>query len=287
MKPTCLLSIDLEEWSDARLAGIPAGARDELPRSLDEPVDRLLELLDRRRARATFFVVGRVARRYPALLRRIAENHEIATHGNSHENVPAFDPRRLAEDVGTSKRRIEDLAGRPVIGYRAPNFSLGPAAEWGLPVLEQEGIRYDSSLLPGEGFLFLRGSAGTPQRPYRVGRIWEFPPTVTRGPGFTVPATGGAFLRALPVCVVRRILHREISSGQVPHVYIHPWEFGRPRSNRLGLARRAILFAGSRTTPAKLSALLLDFQASPIGDLWRQLAADDQVTRHFVAGANA
>ncbi len=287
MKPRCLVSVDLEEWSDARLAGVPREARDRLPRTLEGSVERLLALLEHRRARATFFVLGRVARRYPALVRMIAERHEIASHGDSHEDLPRLGPDGFARELEASVAILEDLAGRKVLGFRAPNWSMGSCMEWGLPVLEARGIAYDSSLLPGRGFLFLRGRPGSLHGPHKLGALWEFPPTVVTGPGFSIPAAGGAFLRTLPSFAVARILRRAAASGEIPHIYLHPWEFDPPALPGVGRARRALLFAGARSLPVKLSRILAEHRAIAIEDLWREMSGAKASCVARAVGASA
>ena len=228
-RPSCLVSIDLEEWRDARLAGLDPAARDRGPGALEAQVESLLGLLDAAGARATFFTVGRLARRYPRLLRHVARRHEVACHGDDHADLRLLDARRLALDLRRSRGSLQDISGQGVPGYRAPNFSLGACLDWALPVLRREGVGYDSSLLPGRGVLFLPGRPGLPPGPHPLAGgegMWEFPPTTVRLPGISFPAAGGAFLRILPRRFVMQALHRAASGGGTPHVYLHPWELG-------------------------------------------------------------
>ncbi len=232
-RPPCIVSVDLEEWRDARLACLDPAARDRGPGALEAQVEALLALLDEAGARATFFTLGRVARRHPALLRRVALKHEVACHGDDHADLRRLDARRLALDLRRSRLSLQDLTGQRVSGYRAPNFSLGACLDWALPVLRREGVEYDSSLLPGRGFLFLPGLPGLPPGPHPLAGgegMWEFPPTAVRLPGISFPAAGGAFLRALPRRFVRRALDRACARGETPHVYLHPWEVGVSRA---------------------------------------------------------
>ena len=152
--PRCLVTVDVEEWSDAALAGVPLESRAGHPRSLERPVETLLELLDAASARATFFILGRVARRYPSLLRRIASRHEVASHGDTHAAIPALGPDGLRREVLSSRHAIEDVVGARVVGFRAPNFSLAGCVSWAAPVLVDCGIVFDSSLIPGAGIAF-------------------------------------------------------------------------------------------------------------------------------------
>ena len=273
-RPRCILTVDLEEWSDARLASIPQERRELLPPSLPGPVSRLLDLLEAHGARATFFVLGRVARRHPRLIREIAARHEIGSHGDSHEDLRRLSPPSLAREVRESKKRLEDLTGREVSAFRAPNWSLGGCLDWAAPVLEQEGIRYDSSVMPGRGLLFLPGREGTPPRPHRLRGtrgLWEFPPTVLAGPGFSFPAAGGAFLRLLPAALVIRVLEAADARREFPHVHLHPAELAPPADAGTGLVRRAVLFGGAASVPAKIERILERFRAVTIGTVAGEL----------------
>lgn len=283
-RPPFLMSVDLEEWSDARLAGVAPGAGDRLPRVLEAATDALLAMLASASARATFFTLGRVARRYPALVRRVALAHEIATHGETHTDLRRLGPEGLRLEIHASRALLQDLTGQPVIGFRAPNWSLAPCLDWALPVLEAEGIRYDSSLLPGGGLLFLAGRPGLPPGPAPLAgssRLWEFPPTILRLPGMSFPAAGGAFLRMLPASFTMSVLERTRGRGDWPHVHLHPWEMdgiagARSARGTLGFWRSTLLFAGARSTRAKLTRILERFQGEAIVDLFARLTAPEE-----------
>ena len=269
--PACFLTVDLEEWSDARLAG---AAADTDVAALEPAAERLLAAFEAAGARATFFTLGRVARRYPDLVRRIARRHEIASHGETHTDLRQLDARRFAEEIRVSRGRLEALAGRAVVGYRAPNWSLGAVASWALPILEQEGMRYDSSLLPGGGLLFLPGSPRTPRQPHRLpdSSLWEFPPTVARVAGRSAPVAGGAFLRMRPGPVLLRILSAAAGRGETPHLHLHPWEVVPPPAGTgPSPLRRLMLFAGAGTVAGKLQTILTHYRGTAVEDRWRQI----------------
>lgn len=207
-------------------------------------------------------------------MRRIARRHQIASHGDVHTDLRRLDARRLAEDLRRSRSTLQDLTGQPVDGYRAPNFSLGGCLRWAPPVLEEEGFRFDSSLIPGRGLLFLPGCPKAPRRPHLLAgsRIWEFPPTVVRLPGLSVPAAGGAFLRTLPMAWVMRVLERAVGRGETPHVHLHPWEVVPPPAGP-GRLRSVLLFAGAGGVSSKLCAILRRFRGGAIEDLRLTLPA--------------
>ncbi len=275
MRSDCLLSVDLEAWYHARLAGVRPADYESRDSLLDGQVGTLLDLLDRMGARATFFTLGSVARRHPELVRRIADRHEVACHGETHADLRDLDREALRRELRSSRARLQDLSGQPVIGFRAPNWSMAGNETWAFPVLVEEGFRYDSSLVPGSGLLFIPGDRDMPHaphpRPDHPG-LWEFPPTVMRLPALSFPA-GGAFLRLLPTIVIRRILERARGSGAVPHLHLHPWELERAAPRDLPLWRRVVLFGGAAASTTKLSRLLERCRGVAIEDVWRSLAA--------------
>src|SRR5213078_3279134 len=174
-------------------------------------VDRLLELLARHEARATFFVVGWVAERQPDLVRRIAlAGHEIASHSWDHARVTDQSPLAFRDSVRRAKYVLEELAGAPVLGFRAPSFSIVPGREWALDVLIEEGYRYDSSLFPvrrtGYGYPNGLPHPHVFERP--GGRLAEIPPPTLDWCGLRLPAAGGAYFRLFPYGVVRAALRQ-------------------------------------------------------------------------------
>ena len=144
-------TVDVEEYFQvlALEPFVPRGKWDSIPSRLDIGVHSLLELLSEQDTLGTFFILGWIAERRPDLVRSIAERgHEIASHGSDHRRLGTLSHEEFRESVRSSKRILEDVTGRSVFGYRAPNFSIVRGAEWALEILVEEGYRYDSSLLP-------------------------------------------------------------------------------------------------------------------------------------------
>jgi polysaccharide deacetylase family protein (PEP-CTERM system associated) len=197
--------------------------------------ERVLGLLEACGAKGTFFVLGWTAQRHPDLVRRIAAaGHEIASHGFDHELVYNQEPEDFRQDVRRARQLLQDLSGQEVIGYRAPSYTIMTRTLWALPILAQEGYRYDSSIFP-----ILRRRYGMPSAkrwPHRIdlddgGSIVEFPLPTLRLGLFNLPATGGAYLRLLPMGLQRWSV-RGMLRGRRPFVLnIHPWELdpGQPR----------------------------------------------------------
>jgi polysaccharide deacetylase family protein (PEP-CTERM system associated) len=224
-----IFSVDVEEFFHAHAlsAAAPRASWDALPRRVEASTERLLDLLGRHEAFGTFFVLGWVAERHPGMVRRIVEaGHEVASHGHWHERVTEMTLKGFRDDLRHSIRRLEDLTGRRVLGYRAPSFSIVPGTEWAFDIMLEEGLVYDSSLFPihrpGSGY-----PGCDPEPHYLVrpaGDLLELPLTTTAFAGLRLPAAGGAWLRHLPFGLVQRAFD-ECTRRNVPGMfYMHPWE---------------------------------------------------------------
>jgi polysaccharide deacetylase family protein (PEP-CTERM system associated) len=271
---TNALSVDVEEYYHAAIFRKGAAARHEtsamVPRSfesrVEHSVERLLGLLRDHHARGTFFVLGEIAALHPALVRRIAEEgHEIACHGDRHEDVYQQGPREFRADIRQAKMRIEEVIGDRIIGYRAPNFSIGRAQAWAYQILIEEGFRYDSSTYP---ILHDRyGQASAPRFPYEIWRdgaesLLEFPIGTARFLGVNLPIGGGGYFRLSPFAVMRLGIQRVNRREQRPVMfYMHPWELdpGQPRP-AMAWHYRLRHYVGVRKHVAKVDRLLAHFR---------------------------
>lgn len=263
-------TVDVEEYFQvAAVRGrVERRSWDRLESRIEESTHRLLELLDAHRARATFFVLGWIAERHPGVIRAIAaEGHELASHGWGHHSVTELDPETFRVSARRTKDVLEDLAGEPVHGFRAPNFSIVPGHEWAFDVLVEEGYTYDSSLFPvrrpGYGYPNGRRDPHVIERP--SGTLLEVPPATLRRFGANLPAAGGAYFRFFPYAVTRAAF-RDCESRGVPGTfYIHPWELD-PDQPRLpvSLLTRVRHYWGLRRTADRLGRLLRDFRFTAI-----------------------
>jgi polysaccharide deacetylase family protein (PEP-CTERM system associated) len=255
--PAHIFSVDVEEYFQVRaLEGVVARERwEHYPSRVEASVDAILELLERRRATGTFFTLG--------WIRAIAAaGHEIASHGYGHRRVPEMTPTEFRDDVRSARAELEDLTGRPVLGYRAPNFSIVPGTEWALDILIEEGHRYDSSRFPvhRRGY----GSPDTPRRPHLLqraaGSILELPLATTTLLGVALPAAGGNYLRQLPYGLIRRAFREAAAAGTPGMFYIHPWEVdpGQPILP-VGPLTRIRHYRGLNGTLAAMDRLLSEF----------------------------
>jgi polysaccharide deacetylase family protein (PEP-CTERM system associated) len=224
-------SVDVEDYFQvAALA--PAIARstwEQRESRVERNTDLLLDLLAESGIRGTFFVLGWIAERYPALIRRIAAaNHEIASHGFSHRLIYTQSPAEFREETIRSKGLLEDLVGTAVVGYRAASFSITKRSLWALDVLIDAGFQYDSSVFPIVHDRYgIPGAAADPG-PISApsGRtLLEFPMSAATFYGVKVPVSGGGYFRLLPYWVTRAGLRQINELYQRPFIfYLHPWE---------------------------------------------------------------
>ena len=233
-------------------------------------VAALLELLAEAEAGGTFFVLGCVAERHPEMVREIAAaGHEVASHGWGHERATELSRDLFRDDVRRSKRLLEDLVGEPVLGYRAPSFSIVPGREWALDVLLEEEYRYDSSLFPvrRRGYGYPNGNPDPHWLERPLGKLAEFPPTTLRLFGMSLPAGGGAYFRLFPPVLVWAALRACERRGVPGTFYIHPWELDpdQPRVNA-GWPTRLRHYGGLGQVRPRVQRLLCDFAFAPIRD---------------------
>ncbi len=250
--------------------------------------ERLLGVLAERDVRATFFVLGWVAERTPALVRRIAAaGHEVACHGYSHKLVYTQTPLEFREETVRAKSCLEDTLGQGVFGYRAASFSVTRQSLWALDVLIDVGFRYDSSIFPIHHDLY--GIPGATPEPHLVtapsGRtLAEFPMSAARFFGLQVPVSGGGYFRILPYWLTRAGLKQINEQSDRPFAfYLHPWELdpGQPRI-KVGAFSRFRHYTNLSRCEARLRRLLGEFAFSSMAEALEQrglLAAAPGATR--------
>lgn len=202
------------------------------PSRVENNTRRVMDLLEEHGLKATFFMLGWVAERFPMLVRAISDaGHEVGCHGFGHELVYNIGPDRFRQDLRLARSTIEDITGRPVLGYRAPSYSITQNSLWALDILIEEGFVYDSSIFPIHHDNY--GIPGARRFPHDIrcesGSIREFPLTTLNlplpGKTLALPIAGGGYLRLLPAGIIywgmRRINQIE---GEPAVLYFHPWE---------------------------------------------------------------
>jgi polysaccharide deacetylase family protein (PEP-CTERM system associated) len=270
---TNAFTIDVEDYFQvsALAPHIDRSTWDERPCRVERNVGRLIELLGLHGARATFFTLGWIAKRYPNLVREIvAGGHELASHGFGHLRASDQTPAEFRADVRQAKYLLEDIAAQPVLGYRAPSFSIGYTNPWAFDVLVEEGYRYSSSVYPVQHDHY--GMPDAPRFPYRVRpQLIEIPLTTTRLFGRNLPAGGGGYFRLAPYQLSRWALRRVNRLDQRPTIfYMHPWEIdpAQPRVAGTTLKTRFRHYVNLHRTEPRLSRLLQDFRWGRVDDVF-------------------
>ncbi|NMF87388.1 XrtA system polysaccharide deacetylase [Aromatoleum petrolei] len=258
------LTIDVEDYFhvSALAPHFPRTEWEQVPCRVERNVNQILQLLDDHDARATFFVLGWVAERYPELVRLIvSQGHEIASHGYEHERASAQSCDRFLADIVLAKAVLEDIGGERVAGYRAPSFSIGKANLWAHDCIAEAGYAYSSSVYPVHHDHY--GMPDAPRFPYRLDcGLLEVPVTTMRWMGRNWPAGGGGFFRLLPYAVSRwQIARVNREDAQAAIFYFHPWEIDpeQPRVNRASMKTRFRHYVNLERTEARLRCLLRDF----------------------------
>ncbi|MDD2877134.1 MAG: DUF3473 domain-containing protein [Acidiphilium sp.] len=259
------LTIDVEDYFQvqAYARAIDRADWDTIPRRVEANTDLILAALARHETHATFFTLGWVAERHPALIRRIvAAGHELASHGYGHQLVSDLTPQQFRDDLTRAKAALEAAAGIAVAGYRAPTFSIGPRNAWAWDVLAETGHRYSSSVFPVRHDLY--GAPSAPRVPYRpgAGALIEIPMTTVKLFGRNLPCSGGGYFRLFPYAAyrmgVRYVNRREMRPAVF---YSHPWEFdpGQPQVPAAKWSSRFRHRVNLVRMPARLDRLLADF----------------------------
>ncbi|WP_324260614.1 XrtA system polysaccharide deacetylase [Altererythrobacter sp. H2] len=261
------LSVDVEDWFQVGAFEnvIDRADWDGLSLRVEDNVLRILDLFDEAQVKATFFTLGWVARRNPALMRRIADaGHEVASHGYDHARVFNFDRVQFAEDIRKARTILEDAAGVAVTGYRAPSFSIDQRTPWAYMELAEQGYAYSSSVAPvAHDHYGWREAPRFAFKPLPWSGLVEIPVTTALLGGRRVAAGGGGFFRVLPYAfsrwAIRQVNRRE---GRPAVFYFHPWEIDpdQPRVGHAPVRSRLRHYTNLSVMADKLRELVHEFQ---------------------------
>lgn len=270
-----VMSVDVEDYfhpSEVQATVSPSQWNSMVPR-VEEATARTLDLLAARKTRATFFILGWVAHRFPALVRRIsAAGHEIACHSYSHQLVFRMSEAEFRSDTETAVKAIEDACGLTPRAYRAPSYSITSACMWALDVLVECGFTCDSSIYPivHDRYGIPGFSRHAKVVETRAGKLLEVPIATVRVGRAVSPVGGGAYLRLLPYRYTAAGIRRLNSEERQPAcIYFHPWEIdpGQPRIAS-GLLSRFRTYAGTSKMSSKIDRLLGEFQFSTLSAVY-------------------
>ncbi len=273
------MSIDIEDYFQVQAFArtIDRASWDQWPRRVEANTDRVLGLFSEAGVKATFFTLGWIAERHPALIRRIVdEGHELASHGFAH--FPVFDqtPEQFRADIRRTKKLLEDTGGVAVRGYRAASFSITERSLWALPILAEEGYAYSSSIYP-----VMHDFYGMPKAPRFAftpphSGLIEVPLTTVSVFGRNLPCSGGGYFRLLPYSLSRWAYRRVNRHDKEPGIfYFHPWEIDpdQPRPSGLPLKSRLRHYVNLNRMEARLRRLLKDFAWARMDQLFLKTVA--------------
>ena len=268
------LTVDVEDYFHVAAfdTTVSPAQWSSLPQRVARNTDILLQQFDKHQAKATFFVLGWVAERFPELVRQIhAAGHEVASHGYSHAKATVQSPADFFQDVQRAKALLEDITGNAVVGYRAPSFSIGKTNEWAFDALQQAGYLYSSSTYPVVHDLY--GTPDWPQQPYkRAEGIWECPMPVLNKAGKQWPIAGGGYFRLLPYWLTKKCIDSYLKHSDTPYMfYFHPWEIDphQPRFKQASLKSRFRHYTNLNRMEAKLVRLLQDYQWRSVQEVYQ------------------
>ena len=262
------LSIDVEDWFCAAnmRAFCPQEDWSKLESRVVQNTTRILDLLDSKKVKATFFVLGWIAEHHPDVVKEISlRGHEIASHGYSHTLLTGKTPVEFEQDLGKAISATKKCTTQNMVGFRAPSFTVTPKTMWAIDILAKHGFRYDSSVFP-IGFHPDYGIADGPLGIYEIRKsFFEFPMTVSEVMGQRVPCSGGAYFRLLPYFVTRILLRRVKAEGRPFVFYVHPWEIdeGQPRMP-LSFSKRIRHYTNLDKTYSRLVRLIGEFEFNSI-----------------------
>ena len=270
-----IFTIDVEDWFHTMDFNFSMDTWHTYENRIEYGLNAIMDVLSKHNVKATFFVLGCVAKQHPSLIRRIiALGHEIGSHGMNHRMVTTQNREEFREDVIMSKEILQELTGQPIDLYRSSSWSIVPETIWALGVLEEEGFICDSSIQPFK--TPLSGFKSAPREPFypiidgRKLNILEFPPSVLPFLNGCLPFCGGLYLRTFPIEYIKYAL-KKVNKSNHGMIYTHPWELdcGQPRL-KMPMHIKFTHYYNLDSTLNKLDGLLESFKFTTLGEVVRK-----------------
>ena len=263
MEYKCILTFDIEEWFQVEnlRSVFPKDIWNTQNSTVYQNVSRILDVLEKFKIKGTFFILGFVAENNPEVVKLISQKgHEIASHGTGHELTYNLNDNDLYDDIKTSKEKLEQIIGREISGYRAPNFSVNQKL---IKILKDLKFKYDSSYYPFQfnkryGKLEI-GTNNSSNSFYRLNEnFYEMPLSTVKILGKHIPMAGGAYFRIYPFTIFKHLVKQKIKRDGLFHFYLHPWEFEpeQPRIKDIKLNYRLRHYTGLKNTVTKFTKLI-------------------------------
>lgn len=269
-KITNYLTIDVEEHFQVAAFEDVVSPKDwEIHESrVVKNTNLILDLLEKHKTKATFFIVGWTAERHPDMVREIAsQGHDIGCHSYMHKKIYDLTPDEFRKDTAKAKAILEQITGKKIFGYRAPSYSITKKSLWALDILNELGFEYDSSIFP-----ILHDNYGIPDAPrfkYQHSNLnlTEYPISTAKVLGRNVPVAGGGYFRLFPYWLTKKLLHSINQEEKQPFIfYLHPWEVDpdQPRMNEARLLSKFRHYNNLNKTRLRLDKLLSEFAFGPL-----------------------
>ena len=268
------MTVDVEDYFQVSAfeSRVDKAQWQDWPLRVEDNTHRILDLFGNNDVRGTFFTLGWVAERFPALVKRIvSDGHEIASHGWEHIRVNTQTPAAFRADIERTRKLLQDISGEPVLGYRAASYSIGASESWAWEELALAGYRYSSSIVPIRHDLY--GIPGAPRFAFDTAgdRLLEIPITTVPLAGRNINCGGGGWFRLFPYAFSRWAMSRvNRVDGEAGIFYFHPWEIDpeQPRPDGLGMRTRFRHYLNLDRTYARLERLLGDFRWGRMDDIF-------------------
>lgn len=263
-----VLTFDVEEWFHL-LDNDSTRSEEQWKKyevRIHENIDRIFRILEETNTKATFFIIGWIAKTYPEIVKRIADKYEIGSHTMTHQLVWQQTPKEFRQDVDSSIKLLQDLTGRSVKYFRAPGFSIRESEAWAFEILHDLGIEVDCSVFPAHhahGGMASYGK-GTPAVIDVNGKqIKEFPISTREMWGHHIIYSGGGYFRLFPYWLIKDWARQDTDYLLG---YIHPRDLdaGQPMIKELPLARKFKSYVGLKGAESKLRKFLTDFSFSDV-----------------------
>jgi len=271
-QPTNYLTIDVEDYFQVAAFEdiVSLDSWDNYESRVKTNTRRILDLFATHNVKATFFILGWTAERYPDLVKEIhRQGHEIGCHSYWHRKIYELTPDEFREDTKRAKSLLEDIIDKQVLGFRAPSYTITNKSLWALDILQELGFKYDSSIFP-----IYHDNYGIPDAPrfeYKLPEhdMMEYPISTSLFLGRKIPVAGGGYFRIFPYWFTKMALKKINVKENKPFIfYLHPWEIdpAQPRMKKAKLLSRFRHYINLNTTYDRLQRLLQDFSFRPISD---------------------
>jgi polysaccharide deacetylase family protein (PEP-CTERM system associated) len=260
---SCLLTFDIEEWFQVEnlRTAFPKNNWKNQRSSVVKNTNRILEILERYNIKATFFILGLVAKNNPELVKTISrQGHEIASHGTGHDLTYALNENQLFDDISDSKKLLEDILGKKIYGYRAPNFSVNDTL---INILKKLNFNYDSSYNPfqlNKRYGKIEVDSSCKNGIFHLNdNFFEIPLSTLTIFNQHIPMAGGAYFRIFPSIIFKNLLKAKLNKDNLYHFYLHPWEFEpeQTRIKNIKLNYRIRHYTGLKNTEKKFEKMIL------------------------------